>query len=483
MHTLTGVLLGASTLLIAACASAPLPAPETGFADPDTLGALWGDEYEGAPVEIDEPVRVVRGINAEWVEGDTRSTRVDAFSNGARVRLRSTASRASGAFVWQGTGVVRDVTLGHVAPVIAEGALVGDPRTSADLRAPAAVGGEGLRLRAMSTRAPDTGAGLVLAGDRIRVALAGFMAAENRDSRAGFASIEHRLRGTRLGVAGGVASADSSLRAGGSFYASRVHESVFLSGEVAVADGRVRSVARVVAGERREWSALAIAGAGPAGEAPLVFASRERWGAALERRDGWSWGSSRAGISSLTRRDAETDVQRRRAFWDGEWRIRDDARVELGARVTREKSERAADGTLAALPRYGMHDDWRARATLRARRSSDSGWIVENAYRVEWVQNRSGRPGTIATWTTRLRAGALDARFSASAHALHRGQVAYSPEPTPLASGEFASVTGKGAAMSGSFRVWLRGHAWLGAAWSQRPPAASRLWITLGLHT
>jgi hypothetical protein len=112
----------------------------------------------------------------------------------------------------------------------------------------------------------------------------------------------------------------------------------------------------------------------------------------------------------------------------------------------------------------------------------ENGWLTDNSYRIEWVQNRTGRPGIIATWQWRLRAGAVDTRLSASAHALETGQVSYSTDAAPPGIDAYSAVTGKGALLAASFRVWLRHHAWLGAAWSQRPPGDSRVWVTLGLR-
>jgi hypothetical protein len=329
-----------------------------------------------------------------------------------------------------------------------------------------------------------TGAGVVLGRESLRLALGGWHAHGEPSVRVAAASVERRTRGATLGIAGGAATegAPAPERGAVSLYAARDDGTSFASGEVAMAEGRMRAVTRFVAGERREWSAIAIAGAGPAVDEPLVFTRRERWGAALERRDGWSWGASRAGVSSLLRRDAVSEMRRRRAFWDGEWRIRDDTRFELAARVTREDSDRGATGPLAAIPARATSDDWRARATLRAQHTNDQGWVMDNAYRIEWVQNRSGRPGTLVMWTWRLRAGAFDGRFSASAHALQREQVTYVAESMPLDTGDYSAMTGKGAAMTASLRLWLRRHAWLEATWAARAPAASRVWVALGLR-
>jgi len=275
----------------------------------------------------------------------------------------------------------------------------------------------------------------------------------------------------------GPGGASNPHRTAASIYAARHTETAFASGEFALSGNNSRAVARVVA---REWSAIAIAGAGPAKDAPLVFARKERWGAALERRDGWGWGASRTGVSTLTRRDVISDIRRRRAFWDGEWRVSDDTRLQLAARITREETTRPVNGALAAFPSHEVVDDWRARATLRV--FLDNGWPMDNAYRVEWVQNRSGKPGMIASWSWRMRTGALDTRLSASAHALAPGQVSYSTDDAPPGVSEYSAVTGKGASLAASTRLWLRHHAWLGAAWSQRPPGSPRVWVTLGLR-
>jgi hypothetical protein len=230
-------------------------------------------------------------------------------------------------------------------------------------------------------------------------------------------------------------------------------------------------------------SAIVIAGAGPASDTPLVFSRKERWGAALERHDGWGWGASRTGVSTLTRRDIVSDMRRRRAFWDGEWRVSDDTQLELAARITREDNTRAVNGALTALPVHEVSDDWRARATVRVKRPLENGWVTDNNYRLEWVQGRAGKPGMIAAWSWRMRAGAIDTRLSASAHALGPGQVAYATDSAPPGLVEYSSVTGKGASLAASLRVWLKHHAWLGAAWSQTPPRPQRLWITLGARS
>ncbi len=59
----------------------------------------------------------------------------------------------------------------------------------------------------------------------------------------------------------GMQLASHPTRHAASLYASRDDGAAFMSGEVAISAGRVRAVARAVAGARREWSAVAIAGA------------------------------------------------------------------------------------------------------------------------------------------------------------------------------------------------------------------------------
>jgi len=475
--------LVAALMVCGACATVPAP-PAGMYAAPDSAGTVWGDEYEEQYAEFEEPVARARGVSAEWVDGATRSTRLDAFSSGARVRLRRSRSGDFGAVSWQGSGVLREATAGHVTPSVAEGALVGDSRTSADLRAPTWTHAQGLRVEASSSPwSAMRGAGVVIAPGNFRVGLG---ACETRGAarRAGFASIDRSAGGITVGMAGGAMLEREISHRGGSVYVAHQSDASFACGEVALnSSGGVRTVARLVAGERREWSAIAIAGAGPAREEPLVFARRERWGAALERRDGWGWGACRTGLSSLSRRDADTDIHRRRAFWDGVWRLSSEARFELAARVTRESSLRAAGGAIASLPEEQTYDDWRARVTLRTGGAAEAGPLVENAYRLEWVQNRSGRPGTVATWTGRVRSGAIDGRLSATAHALHQDQVAYEPDVAPLSAGYYTVVAGKGATLSASLRVSLGAHAWLGAAVSKRPPGEPRLWISAGFKT
>jgi hypothetical protein len=473
----------ALVLMAGACASLPSPPPGT-IADEDSAGTVWGDEYEGLRLDPPEPGRSTRrGVRAEWIDGATQSARFDAFGYGASVRARSYPSGDAGSIAWQGGGPVREVAIGSISPVIADGALVGDPRTGGDLRAPTTTRSGGLSLATSSASwAAMTGAGVLVGARDWRAAAAAWQPRDDGSDRVAFASVEHHARGTTIGAAAGATERGASSHEAASLYVARDDGASFASGEVAMARERVRAVARVVQGERREWSAIAIAGAGPLGEEQLVFTPRERWGAALERRDLWPWGTSRGGISSLTRRAAGMNVRRRRVFWDGSWHVSDDTRFEMAARVTRESSDRGATGMLAALPAHDVRDDWRARATLRAERVDDNGRIIDNAYRLEWVQNGSGRPGTIATWTCRWRSGAMDGRLSASAYALHRGQVAYSAESASIGVAEYAAISGRGAALSASWRVSIARHAWVRAEWSKRSPDASRIWISAGFH-
>jgi hypothetical protein len=458
------------------CAPRDTLRPVRAPAESDSAGTVWGDEYEGLAVDGGEQARSLpRGYNLEWTDGETQSARLDAFARGAGVHARSYPGGEVGSVSWRGEGTLRELVAGDFTPAIAEGALIGDPRTGGDLRASQTEHVQGLAMRSSTSPwSSMRGAGVVLRASAFRVSLGGWRAHDDAKSRAGVASIERIARGGMIGVAGGVSDAQ---RTAASIYGARETEGAFASGEIATSQTDVRAIARMVAGDRREWSAIAIAGAGPANNEPLVFARKERWGAALEHRDGWQWGASRVGVSTLTRRDVVSDIRRRRAFWDGEWRITGDTRLELAARVTREETTRPATGALASLPSRDVADDWRVRATWRVLLG-----LTDNSYRVEWVQNRTGKPGIVGTWSWRLRTGALDTKLSASAHALHSGQASYSTDAAPPGLIEYSSVTGKGASLAASVRLRLKRHAWVGAAWSQRPPGASRVWITLGLR-
>jgi hypothetical protein len=471
MFSLTAIATLAAVALLSGCATAPRLAPAR---DIDSTGTIWGDEYEGLAVDGGETVRALpRGFNVEHVDGATQSTRVDAFAHGVSVHARSYPSGDVGSVSWRSESWLREVVVGDFTPTIAEGALIGDPRTGGDLRPSPTTTTRGLAMRpSTSTWLSMRGGGVVLGANTLRFSVGGWEANDNSNSRVGVTSLERLMDGGVLGVAAGTTE---DKRVGTSIYATRETKTSFVSGELALSQNRVRAVARMISGG---FSAVAIAGAGPAIDAPLVFARKERWGAALERHDAWGWGASRAGVSTLTRRDVVSDIRRRRAFWDGEWRITEDTRLELAARVTREESTRPASGTLTSLPSHGVTDDWRARATWRV-----FGGFAENSYRLDWVQNRAGTPGLIATWAWRMRAGALDTRVSASAHALGLGQVSYSTDDAPPGLVEYSPVTGKGASLAASVRLWLKHHAWLGAAWSQTPPKPRRLWITLGART
>ncbi|HKW13260.1 MAG TPA: hypothetical protein VJS69_02120, partial [Candidatus Krumholzibacteria bacterium] len=445
----------------------------------DSTGTIWGDEYEGLAIDGGETVRTrPRGIHVEHTDGATQSTRLDALARGVSAHARSYPSGEVGSVSWRGAGVVREITVGDFSPAIAEGALMGDPRTGGDLRPSPTARISGLSMRpSTSTWSSMRGAGAILGENASRVSLSAWEAKDDARSRVGMASFERLMRGGMLGVAG---ATTGDKHAAGSIYGARDTEKMFATAELALSQGRVRGVTRVVAGN---MSAIAIAGAGPASDAPLVFARKERWGAALERHDGWGWGASRTGVSTLTRRDVVSDIRRRRAFWDGAWRIDDDTELELAARVTREENTRAASGALAGLPLHEVADDWRARATVRAQRGLGSGWLTENAYRLEWVENRSGKPGIVASWVWRMHASLIDTKLSASAHALGPGQVSYSTDSAPPGLVEYSAVTGKGASLAASFRLGFKRHAWLEAAWSQTPPRPQRMWITLGART
>ncbi len=472
MLSLRHVHAWAGLFALHACATTPVPLPDP--ARPDST--LWGDEYEGLAVDGGETVRTLpRGFNVEWVEGATQNLRVDAFAHNTSIHARSHPSGAVGSIVWRGDGRLREVVAGNFAPVVAEGALIGDPRAGGDLRASGTRRATGLTLRSStSTWSSVRGGGILLGADACRASLGGWES--HARARVAAMSFERRLHDGWLGFAAGTTG---DMRSAATIFGAQVREMIFSSGELALSQGRARGVVRMVAGAT---SAIAIAGAGPAGDEPFSFARKERWGAALEHRDGWGWGASRAGLSTLTRRDAVSDIRRRRAFCDGEWRIAHDARLQLAARVTRETTTRPARGVLAALPSHEVSDEWRARAAVRVQSHLENDFLTENTYRLEGVQNGTGKPGIIATWAWRLQAGILDTRFSASAHALQSGQVVYATEAAPPGVVEYSPVTGKGASLAASVRLSLKHRVWLGGAWSQRPPGPSRLWITLGVR-
>src|SRR5262249_9602793 len=162
MFSLTGMVMLAALALLGACATAPPPRSDA--PDIDSTGTIWGDEYEGLAVDGGETVRTLPpGFNLEHTDGATRSTRLDAFAHGASVHARAYPSGEVGSVSWRGTSFVREITAGDFSPAVAEGALIGDPRTGGDLRAPTTVRTRGLALRAStSTWSSMTGAGVLL---------------------------------------------------------------------------------------------------------------------------------------------------------------------------------------------------------------------------------------------------------------------------------------------------------------------------------
>jgi len=482
VFSLTRILvLPVALVALAGCTPAASP-PRAGIpSDVDSAGTIWGDEYAGLAIDGGETMRALPGgFDAQCAGGETRTVRIDAFAHGAEIHARSYPGGDVGSVVWRGQGWLREVVAGDVTPVIAEGALIGDPRSGADLRAPG-----GMRLRGLSLRpsasawSSVTGAGMVVGLGSYRVGFGGWQSRDGPSVRVATTSVEYGAHGGTMGVA---ISASDDRRRAGSAYGAFTGDAALVSGELARSGNRTRAVVHAVAGERREWRAIAIAGAGAATGEPLVFARKERWGAALERTDEWSRVASRTGVSTLSRRDVVSDTRRRRAFWDGEWRVTGSTRLQIAARLTREETSRAAGAALAETPQHTIADDWRARVTLRAQRIAGNGWITEHSYRVEWVQNRTGHPGIVAAWGWRLRAGPIDTRVSASAHALESGQVSYGTDAAPPGTTVYSPVTGTGATLGASMRWSIQRHAWLGVVWAQTPPRTSRVWITVGVR-
>jgi hypothetical protein len=151
--------------------------------------------------------------------------------------------------------------------------------------------------------------------------------------------------------------------------------------------------------------------------------------------------------------------------------------VELAVRSTHEVETVASGGALAATPVQEAHEDWRARVTLRARRGLDPAWDIDNAYRMEWVEDRTGRPGTVAAWTCALRGAVVEWRVEASAFALRGGQLAYQREEGPVGQAAFWALSGKGAALSTSLQVGIAPEARLGASWARRAGGGARVLV------
>jgi len=469
-------------LVAAGCAVPPGPVPV--IDDADSTATMWGDEHPGLLVDLDDRISVPSGgAVVELVDGWTRRANATVSAQGVTARARSSSAGDVGVVEWRGHGVLRQVTAGMISPEVAEGALVGNPRAGAEPNPSASSQPRGLGVSASaSSYGAMAGGGVVVAPGPLRVALAGWQLPHDASARVMLGSLEHRTERTLMGVVGGGMLSPRATGQAVSIFGARADESSFLGGEIAVAADRVRGVARVVAGSRREWSAIASAGAVPSGEGDLAFAASERWGAAVERRDAWDGGASRLRASTSTRRGVSSEARRRRLSWDAVWPVSTDARVEFATRATRDLELHAATGRVAALPSLEVHDEWRARATLRARRPVAAGWSVENAYRLEWVEARTGRPGTMATWTCAVRAPGVEWRFAASAFALGGGQVVYSADSAPVGAASFEAVSGRGVSMSALVRARFRRHASLGVSWSQRPPGQARVSVFLTLR-
>ena len=478
------VMLSALAAAASGCAAAPRGGTDGEPWEVDSSATVWGDEHAGLLIEDDRAEVTQDGaFNLEGVEGNARSLRLAASAGGARAQARTSATGTFGAVEWGKGGVVRHVVLGAVRPVLAEGALAGDPREAAELRARASARAGGLRLEPSSSSwGTVLGGGLVVAPGRFRASAGAWQPHADAGVRAGFASLERRGARVVTGVAGGWFTGPGGEARAVSAFAASGAEQAFVSGEVALAPEGTRVVARALLGERREWRALFVAGTRPPPDAGRLSGAREQWGGSVERRDTFARGTSRLLLAASTRRAPASESRRRRIAWEGNCRLSPEARLEVAARATRDLDREVEDAVLGVPLRVEVRDEWRARATLRARRPLSSAWSVENAYRIDLVGARRERPGTLATWTCKVRWAGHECRFSASAAALREGQLGYAPNPGVVGTSAFAVVTGRAAYLSASLRSDLGAHTRLGGAWTWRGDGVHHAYLFLTIH-
>lgn len=462
---------------IAGCAAGGMRSPDASVPAPDSSAAVWGDEHPGLLLETEEWVRPRRGASVDLHGGDARVVRVAATSNGVGVRASATPAHTLGMAEWRGEGAVRHLAAGYLRPSCAEGVVIGDPRRT---DGPASGPSQAVRLLpAASPWGAVRGGGAILAAGRLRVSLAGWESVRTPGARAGVLGLEHRSGGTAAGALAALARRRTDAV---SVFAARESPDASVAGEVALARDGPRVSARAALGERGSWCGALFAAAPRAADGADVTPGRTRHGGSVERRDAGAGLSSAIVLSTLMERDAAGELQRRRAAWSAGWRIDGGARLDVAARATRDVRRRFGSGPLVTVPEREVREEWRVRATLRARRDAGSGWRVENAYRVEVVDVRAGRAGVMANWTGSVEGAGVRVTVAAGGFALGPGQSAYTPNPGLVGDGAFSTLSGRGGSLSAAVRVSAGPRARVGATWAARGTARGRAGVYISIE-
>ncbi len=463
---------------VAGCASRPPSVPVDPDKD-DATPVVWGDEYDGVALDIDREFDAAppASFAADATTGATDVASARMAAGPLAARLRATPDARAGAVEWRSARV--HAVAGSIRPTLADRCVLADARDAGVVIARGSRTISGLRVSpSSSTWGSVEGAGLAALVGPLRMAAAAWELRDDRAIPSAWASVDWRSRTTVAGVAaGGNRGRPETV----SCYAARVRASVLTAGEVAVGRDGVGASLRVVAGERGEWRGAVAAGPVRAPTDSPDALARNRWGAAVERRDTWRALSSRSTLSSRTRRTPDGDDRRRRAEWAGEVRVADGVRLEFGVRATRDASLRAT-ALLEEASAPDIHDDVRARVVLRTVDVTSDATRIEFAYRVDAVSTGTGgRPGLVIAWQGRMRRGPIDARVQASAHDLATGQLATIGRPALPGAASFATVSHRGADVAAAVRVTGPGPFTLGVQMVAGAPGDTQMRIQLGV--
>ena len=432
----------------AGCARAPAPAPVTDAGD-----VVWGDEYEGVLVDTDlrdADFHASRlSFAADVLAADTRVVRAKGSAGPLGGRYRESDAGRAGALEWNSARIA--AVAGAVRASLGEGAVIADAREAAGVEPRGTRSLDGLRLSASSSIwGSALGAGARAALGWFRFGAGAWRGWESDADARAFLSLGVAHRRTVVFAAAG------RSRAGpGAFSLSAGHAraGVFTAGELGLAPGGARGVARIVAGEDGGWRVLIAAGVPSAAGDPTPASAGMRWGGAVERRGKMGRVDARAVLSSRTRRDGPLVERRQRAEWRGSLGA-GDARVEAGLRATREATASASDLLDAATP-AATRDDLRVRWAVRTTESIGEALRVEQAYRVDLIVSGAGPAGRVVAWTGRARWRAVDARLQASAFDLGPGQLAYAGRAVLPGAATFTTLSNSGVDLSASLRVQI----------------------------
>lgn len=440
---------------------------------------VWGDEYDGVLADTD--LRDVEfhaarpDFAADVLMAKTPVVRARGSVGSLAARYRESDAGRAGAIEWNARRF--GVVAGAVRASLGEGAVIADARDAAGVEPRGTRSLEGLRLSPSSSRWGSVlGAGARVTVGRMRAGAGAWQSWDSANDARVFASLGFtHARGVVLVAAGQSRAGPAAV----SLAAAHNVDGVFAAGELGVAPGGVRGVARVVAGENGAWRALVAAGVPSAAEDPSPASPGARWGGAVERRGRVGRIDARAVLSSRTRRDASLVERRQRAEWRGSLRA-GDARIEAAVRATRETTADASDVLDASVP-FATRDDLRVRCALRTAESIGEVLRVEQTYRIDVVVSGPGPAGRVAAWAGGVRWRGLDARVQVSAFDLAPGQLAYTGRAVLPGAATFTTLSRSGVDLSASVRVRIGRVAAAGVQGVRTAAGEGRLLLQAGV--